>query len=192
MSRARRSTTREALVVDAAAAARGRSGQGATTDARQNMRNLSLFVYVLLAYWEKRERQARFLGPWGPYHSAQSEKPVNESSERMGQSSLPRSLGSRDCARDCGRELASESFLRSHLSSASFSSLESRYQTPSTLRPEQRRGPFPSRPEPGRQRPGALHSSLRLTASSYRLHGCPLHCRSSAHAGQQGARHQFG
>ena len=57
---------------------------------------------------------------------------------------------------------------------------------------EQSRGPFPSRPEPGRQRPGALHSSLRLTASSYRLHGCPLHCRSSAHAGQQGARHQFG
>ena len=49
--------------------------------------------YVLLAYWEKRERQARFLGPWGPYHSAQSEKPVNESSERMGQSSLPRSPG---------------------------------------------------------------------------------------------------
>ena len=46
----------------------------------------------------KGEREARFLGPWGPYHSAQSEKPVNESSERMGQSSLPRSLGSRDCA----------------------------------------------------------------------------------------------
>ena len=45
------------------------------------------------SYWEKRDRQARFLGPWGPYHSAQSEKPVNESSERMGQSSLPRSLG---------------------------------------------------------------------------------------------------
>ena len=37
------------------------------------------------------------------------------------------------------------------------------------LRPEQSRGPFPSRPEPGRQRPGALHSP-------YRLHGCPLHC----------------
>ena len=36
VSRARRSTPREALVVDAAAAARGRSGQGATTDARQN------------------------------------------------------------------------------------------------------------------------------------------------------------
>ena len=59
-----------------------------------------------------------FSRPLGPYHSVQSEKPVNESSERMGQSSLPRSLGSRDCARDCGRELASESFLRSHLSSA--------------------------------------------------------------------------
>ena len=104
--------------------------------------------------WEKRERQARFLGPWGPYHSAQSEKPVNESSERMGQSSLPRSLGSRDCARDCGRELASESFLRSHLSSASFSSSGTRRRQPA-LRPEQSRGPFPSRPEPGRQRPGA-------------------------------------
>ena len=43
-------------------------------------------VYVLLAYWEKRETEAgAILGPWGPYHSAQSEKPVNESSERMGQ-----------------------------------------------------------------------------------------------------------
>ena len=37
----------------------------------------------------EKERQARFLGPSGPYHSAQSEKPVNESSgEEMGQSSL--------------------------------------------------------------------------------------------------------
>ena len=33
---------------------------------------------VLLAYWEgeKGEAQARFLGPWGPYHSAQSENRV--------------------------------------------------------------------------------------------------------------------
>ena len=115
---------------------------------------------------------------------------MNESSERMGQSSLPRSLGSRDCARDCGRELASESFLRSHLSSASFSSLESRYQTRQpALRPEQSRA-------------RAFSLSARAWAaaawrvafffafdgfSSYRLHGCPLHCRSSAHAGQQGA-----
>ena len=43
----------------------------------------------------------------------------------MGQSSLPRSLGSRDLCEKLWveRELASESFLRSHLSSANCSSL---------------------------------------------------------------------
>ena len=51
-----------------------------------------LLTFELLAYWEKREREARFLGPWGPYHSAQSEKPVNESSERMGQAVITAAL----------------------------------------------------------------------------------------------------
>ena len=38
-------------------------------------------TFELLAYWEKREREARFLGPpWGPTTqvSAQSEKPTSQ------------------------------------------------------------------------------------------------------------------
>ena len=110
--------------------------------------------------------------------------------------------GSHHCrahwVREIVREIVGESLRRSRSSAPTCRvqasvpwSRGTRRRQPA-LRPEQSRGPFPSRPEPGRQRPGVLHSSLRLTASSYRLHGCPLHCRSSAHAGQQGARHQFG
>ena len=75
-----------------------------------------LLTFELLAYWEKREREARFLGPLG----ALPLSAVGEASERIfwrGDGAVitcrAQLLGSRDCARDCGlRELAAESFLR--------------------------------------------------------------------------------